>query len=143
MGYCHLRRALRDIRADRILHLEQTGQQFIRPADFSIAEHLSARVRQQANTPPFTLVRLEGQPSAIAALWDHYYLQHCRVESSRRHAIFRLGARGYEEILGYLLAYGTDLEVLEPDTLRSDLSALARSWAGHHRQTRRKEPQLP
>lgn len=138
-GFCHARQALRNFRIDRILDLKTTDQFFSRPAEFSVSEHFAAWLRAQANTPPFTTVRLCGRPSAIAKLWGHDYLRHCRVERGPREATFRLDERGLTEMPHYLLPYGTDVAVVEPDTLRTALAKLAALWTLHHLQ----EPQHP
>lgn len=135
-AFCHLRQALRSFRVDRVEGLVRTGATFERPADFHLVPQFDDRwIAERVAAGPQTPVRLAGEPAAIAALWDHWYLRHCRVEKWAREALFRLDPRGLDQLPGYLLTFGLNITVVEPEDLRRTLADLAGELAGHHSAT--------
>jgi predicted DNA-binding transcriptional regulator YafY len=138
-GFCHLRQDRRSFRVDRIRALELTGATFERPADFQQEEPQDDRwIQERLDQGPLLELRITGAPSAIAAVWDHWYLRRCRVRQTAREAVFAVDPAGLAELPGYLLTFGTNLTVLEPASLCSAMDELARRLAEHHASASRK-----
>lgn len=133
VGRCHLRDAIRDFRLDRIRALEPTGLCFTYPADFDIDQHLAETwVERQVQQGPVTLIRVQGSPEVIADLAGHWYVRHCVLERAPEHLLLQMDEAGLPHFRYHLLSFGTSLTVLEPDSLRLELAAMARAVAAHH-----------
>lgn len=133
VGFCHLRRARRDFRIDRIRHLTRTGDTFQRPSDFRAgADAPDDWVQERLRGGPLHRVRLSGDPWAIANLCEHWYLRHFLVERSGREAFFKLDPIGLRHAAYHFASLGTAIRVLEPDDLRLEVADLLRGWLEHH-----------
>lgn len=133
IAHCHARQDLREFRVDRIQGLTPTGARFSRPDGFDLGEYMtiSDMAEQTAQSPP-VLMRLEGEPSAIASACDHHYFRRFVVEHHPREALFRIDRLGVSWFYGYLLGFGRTIRILEPDWLRADLRRLAQDCLEHH-----------
>jgi len=135
VAWCHSRQAIRHFRVDRIAGLRSTGEAFRRPEGFSLAEHLrdgSESVRERLARGPLIEVKLIGEPAAIAALAEHWYLRLCLVKRTPRTAVFRVDPQGVRHMPPHLLQFGTRIRVTSPAELKQAVATLAQAWAEHH-----------
>lgn len=114
VGHCHLRRAMRTFRVDRIRELTLLTEPFDLPADFDVKEYLAAdgwpqaRVRVSLRFSPQAALRaLDGR-----AFWDSI------EERSDGSIVVIFGAAELEWAAQVALSYGPQVEVLEPEELR-------------------------
>jgi len=124
-GYCHLRQDRRNFRLSRIAELTILNETFRRPSNFEVAQRdpsdrtLTVRVlfdwqsaRWVRESPSFFQVAAEEHPEG----W-----------------LVTLRIRLEEEIIQWLLSWGTHAKVLEPDSLRQrlllEIQAMARIYA--------------
>jgi predicted DNA-binding transcriptional regulator YafY len=137
VGYCHLRCAFREFRVDRVSALRSSGERYEPDPAFRLTDWIGDDwIRRQVAEGPATIVRLRGAPHVIEALCTHWYLRHCLVEHGEREATFRHDPIGLTHLPGYLLTFGTALEVVEPESLRQSLVEMAQRWAEHHAQNK-------
>jgi predicted DNA-binding transcriptional regulator YafY len=131
IGYCHLRRAIRSFRLDRILELALLDQTFEEPADFDLQAYV-------ATDPFFQLkvrVRLRfGPESALVALdnrayWDTFEEQ---LDGS---VIVGFATPDLEAATSVVLRYGFPAVVLEPEELRELVRERARAVAAQYDST--------
>jgi predicted DNA-binding transcriptional regulator YafY len=131
--FCHERLAMRDFRVDRIMDVRKLGEHFQRPADFSVVEFFSNQeMVRDIQTGPFTIVVIRGIGWALQSICDHWYMRYCVQERGREQLALNVNAVSAKQIPAMLLAYGTEIEIIEPDSFRQSLSELALIWANHH-----------
>ncbi len=113
VGYCHLRKDIRNFRLDRMDNLELLAQRFERPPDFKMYEHEQQRKR------------VEGM--VVRALFDQEVTRWVREsrsyykvgeEETQVGLLVTLRVRQESEILQWLLSWGSHVQVLEPESLR-------------------------
>lgn len=132
--YCHKRQAMRDFRIDRILDIRPNGRTFNRPHDFSIEEFFSNRTMiDNIQRGPFTEVVIRGSVWAIQSIIDHWYLRYCVKSHTRNQVHLNLNKHSESVVPSMLLGYGTNIEIIEPQSMRDRLVELAGSWLEHHR----------
>lgn len=135
VGRCHLRDAIRDFRLDRIHALKPTEEPFTYPSDFHIDEHLAENwIGRQVQAGPVTLIRLQGPKEAIADVAGHWYVRHCILERSPERLLLQMDATGLPHFRHHLLSFGQSLTILEPASLRLELTEMAREIVRHHLQ---------
>jgi predicted DNA-binding transcriptional regulator YafY len=122
IGFCHLRGQLRTFRVERIRSLSLTGEHFIRPADFSLEEHLKNAWE----------IYTSGEVVEVKVLFDSRLaplLLEGRRHPSQRierladgRVVFSAKVAGTEEIKHWVLRFGAQAEVLEPLSLRQEMA---------------------
>lgn len=134
-AFCHSRQALRTFRVDRIEKLTPSDTIFVRPADFSVQDYFSDKqMIERLALEPYSLVRVEGKPWAVASLADHWFLRLCILEQKRTWALLRIPTAKFEDAAIYLVPYGTSIQIAEPAVLRQRMAALCYAWAQHFEQ---------
>lgn len=124
VGWCHLRQAPRMFAPTRIRSLDLTGQTITIPDDFRINDFLegSFRVIRDHNLPLQT-VRLRFEPSAAKyireKIWHPSQVLHSESDGS---VTLELTLRSFIEVRRWVLSWGSACEVLEPLSLRADIS---------------------
>jgi predicted DNA-binding transcriptional regulator YafY len=121
IGYCHLRDEIRSFRVDRILSLDLTRTVFQTPPAFDA----SAFLREEGSQQPLTTVQIRFKPrGAYIARVNRSYFE--TLEDQPDGSVvgcFRVPDLNWAA--STVLAYGPDVEVLEPANLRR----LVRDWA--------------
>lgn len=122
IGYDHLRGDIRNFRLDQMRRLRTRFDTFEPPAGFDLKEHLRARGESPAN------VRMRVRFRDRAWRWARTQLPADVEEEVSRGVDVTEVAFDFENV-GYvarwLLRYGTDAEVVEPDALRAEVARLA------------------
>ncbi|MFN0111099.1 MAG: helix-turn-helix transcriptional regulator [Blastocatellia bacterium] len=117
MAYCHLRREVRQFRLDRMTDLELTDQSFVRPPDFKLEP-------PEEDTRTMTIRVLFN---VDAAPWVResrlYYITE--MESQADGLLVTMKAHHEAEVVGWLLGWRDQVEVLEPDSLRQRMARTA------------------
>jgi proteasome accessory factor B len=133
VAYAPERNALRHYKIDRIDAAELTEFTFQRPEDFDLSKHLSGSFGVYQESGDVT-VRLRFVPSVARYVKEKAWHPSQQLEPQRDGGLiasFRLA--GVTEIKSWLLSFGPQVEVLEPDSLRSavanDAIALANLYS--------------
>ncbi|HET7578107.1 MAG TPA: YafY family protein [Bacillales bacterium] len=126
VAHCHLRNGLRTFRVDRILDLSAPGLFFERPSDFSIQDYIDQQWGYQWEADEPTIrVQIKGEQESIDYLCQYFY--HCLVEQDKNRAYFKINVDQVENFLpGFLVSFGTSIQVMEPGTLRAAMAKEAR-----------------
>lgn len=129
IGFCRLRQAFRDFRLDRILAWQVLPQTFTGHEDFSVKEFL-AEVFTSHQLIPVTVL---FQPSAMERVRRERPCAGAKEEPVQDGKV-RMELLGYskEWIIGWLLSFGPQVEILEPAALRSQMRELALAVAERH-----------
>jgi predicted DNA-binding transcriptional regulator YafY len=125
VAYCHLRQDIRHFRVERMDQLAVLPQTFTRPADFTL--------EQRENNAPRALV-VRALFDSVASYWvrespSFFAVAH---EQGPDGVLVTLRVRHEEDILQWLLSWGSHVRVLEPDSLRVRLAAEAEQMLRNH-----------
>ena len=129
LGYCHLRQDLRVFRLSRIEALSLTTESFQRPSHFT--PHWTS------DQDPDRLITIRARFTADAIRWvketPSFYL--ITIEEYPDGPVAILKARQEDDVFQWLLGWGGQVEVLEPQTLRERLAAEARKIVQQYQNT--------
>ncbi len=121
-GYCHLRRALRLFRVDRISELAPTDQAFTIPADFDIHAFLAAEFQGEQ----MVRVRMRFNPQAATVALDNPLNWEAMEKETDGSIVVSFSAPDLTWAASTILAYGSLVTALEPVELRQMVSEWAR-----------------
>jgi predicted DNA-binding transcriptional regulator YafY len=127
-AYCHLRQEMRHFRLDRIERLELLPQTFADPT-FSAAD-------LSLSTPPRDLV-IRALFDRAVARWlpearSFYIIEEAETEIG---LLVTLTVRQEQEVLPWLLSWGSQVQVLEPESLRRKLAEEAAKMVQNYQET--------
>lgn len=127
VGFCHRRKEIRSFRAERISSVQQMQLTFKRPEGFSAKQFFLQNLLEKSESKAKMItVMIEGRSEALDDLCIHWFLGHYLKERSQNQAIFLLedkAVHGYVPF--FLLSYGKDVKVIEPQSLRKKIAAVA------------------
>jgi predicted DNA-binding transcriptional regulator YafY len=121
VAHCHMRQDIRNFRIDRMEDLELLPRTFTRPAN-----------------PKISMAEREEQPRTVIARalfdreiarWVHEGRTYFTIaeEETEDGLLVTLAIRQPDDILQWLLGWGSRVKILEPDTLRGRLAEEARA----------------
>jgi predicted DNA-binding transcriptional regulator YafY len=112
-GYCHLRRALRSFRVDRLVDCTLLEHRFEVPVDFDLQAYLAS----EPHTQPTVHVRMRlVAEGALLALDDRAMWESCEEQPDGT-VIVGYSVPNLQVAARTVLAYGPHAVVLEPDEL--------------------------
>ncbi|MBL8153015.1 MAG: YafY family transcriptional regulator [Anaerolineae bacterium] len=117
VGYCHLRRDVRNFRLDRIDHLQILKDTFILPADF----HVQAENGDERRV----VVRVVFDPAVSRWVMEDRNYYQVAAEKRSDGLLVSLLVRQETDVLQWLLGWGGHVRVLEPVSLRDRIRAEA------------------
>ncbi len=124
IAYCHLRKGNRHFRLDRMEDVVVLEKNFARPADFKLER-----------------AEEDERPIVVKALFDHEIARWVRESPSyfkvadAEHAeglLVTLTVKQPEEVLNWLLSWGSHVRVLEPESLRELMAIEAEKTFKNH-----------
>ncbi len=134
LGYCHLRRAVRDFKVDRILSVAPKPVTYTVPADFDLADYLGEGWGIMRNTgDPEADVVLRFSPRA--GRWVREERWHATQEVEEEpdgHIRFMVRTPLTPEFRRWVFHYGSEVEVLAPPELRQWMRAEAETVAARY-----------
>lgn len=126
IAWCRSRGELRDFRTDRMSRVTVTAETFEPKAEFSPAAYLrslpSPNLRAEVRFPPEQADRARRE-------WWQGVVEDRETPSG---TVMTLAAVDWEQLVRWLLTFGTEAEVLAPASLRQDLVLAAKAAAAHH-----------
>jgi predicted DNA-binding transcriptional regulator YafY len=120
-GWCHLRRARRSFRVDRIREIQPRAATFSRPEDFDPLAFVQASL---ASTPGFWSVEILLE-TTIEQARRLVPPTQAMLEPAAGGVLMRLQVEGLEELARQLIGLGCPFVVREPPELRAELRRLA------------------
>ncbi len=134
LGYCHLRRAVRDFKVDRILSVAPKPVTYTVPADFDLADYLGEGWGIMRNTgDPEADVVLRFTPRA--GRWvreERWHATQQVIDEPDGHIRFTVRTPLTPEFRHWVFHYGSEVEVLSPPDLREWVYAEAESVAARY-----------
>jgi len=134
IGYCHLRREIRNFRVDRITQLELTDQYFEHPKDFSAKNVLLNQLLPDNLLDNLLVtVKIQGHEHVLNELKQHWLFGHAIITQSSGEVEFRLEASSLQVFVPYfLLPYGKALTIVEPEMLIMKMAEVSAGLAEHY-----------
>jgi len=128
IGFCHLRYEVRDFRISRIRKLEMLNETFERPENFY--EHYSQnRFEKMTSDEKITLkIIFEGQTARYIKEYENYKADKI-TDLNDGKILFEKKTTYTPDILQWVLRFGADAEVIEPEVLRFEVKWEAKRMA--------------
>lgn len=129
VGFCHEHERVIQLKLARFRHATDTGVRFEPPVDFSIDEHFGLSWEVWAGGEP-TTVRVRFSPRVARMIVESRRHPTQAVHSQKDGSVvFEVTVSGIEEIAAWIMGYGRDAQVLEPEHLRLYVAEHARAVA--------------
>lgn len=127
VAFCHLRNEIRSFRVERILIIKRTQIIFKRPEAFSAREFFMQNLLPDlVGKDGLTSLIIGGRSEALDDLCLHWFLGHHLKERTSNQAIFLLEEKSIHIYIPYLLlSYGKSIQIIEPQSLKEELVAVA------------------
>ena len=114
IGFCHLRNELRDFRISRIRKMEMLEETFERPENF-YEQYSQNRFEKMTGDEEVTLkIIFEGQTARYIKEYENYKADILTTLYDDR-ILFEKKASYTPDILRWVLRFGADAEVIEPE----------------------------
>ena len=129
IGHCRKRNEIRIFAVDRIKMFNLTDERFEIPADFNADEFMKASFGVFQGQPEH--IRLHFTPGAAGYVKEKVWHNSQKIsEREDGSVILELDVAGTKEIKGWILCWGSQVRVLEPDSLREDIRSEAAEILG-------------
>ncbi len=127
VAFCHLRNEIRSFRVDRILQIKCTQVIFKRPEAFSTREFFMKNLLPDfVGKEGLISLIIEGRSETLNELCMHWFLGHHLKERTSNQAIFLFEKKSIHIYVPYfLLSYGKSIQIIEPQSLKERLVAIA------------------
>lgn len=127
VAFCHLRNEIRSFRVDRILLIKCTQIIFKRPEAFSTREFFMKNLLPDlVGKEGLISLIIEGRSETLNELCMHWFLGHHLKERTSNQAIFLFEEKSIHIYVPYfLLSYGKSIQIIEPQSLKERLVAIA------------------
>ncbi|WFA85495.1 helix-turn-helix transcriptional regulator [Paenibacillus amylolyticus] len=122
---CDMRQDIRHFRLSRMTELSVLEDRFLLPPDFDLNSY---RPPEDRNEQVLIRAKPEIADKIMEAL--HFYMD--AFEEQEEGVVFHFRVRYPEEILHYLLGWGGDIEVLEPESLSFRMKEVAKNILKHY-----------
>lgn len=129
IGYCHLRKALRTFRVDRIVSLDLLEATFELPEDFDVYEYL----RSERPARSLMVIKIRFPPEAVQMVRDDPSFWETVEEQPGGSVVVTISTElDLNWAARTVLGLGPDVEVLEPPELRRLVSDWIRAIAARY-----------
>jgi predicted DNA-binding transcriptional regulator YafY len=133
VAYCRLRQDFRTFRLDRIRALDVTEVAFRRQPNITVDTYFQGSWRLYKGTPVAVRIRFIGKAARIVRSTTHHPDEIITSSTDDSDAvIYEVTVNGTREIRRWILGFGADAEVLEPESLREYMRETGRGIAGNH-----------
>ena len=124
IGFCHSREEVRIFALDRIKMLHQTKEPFQIPENFDLDEFLGASFGIYQGEP--TRVKIRFSPEVAGYIKEKIWHDSQKLEPQEDGSLlFEAVVAGTQEIMYWVLGWGSHAQVLEPESLKEEICAEA------------------
>ena len=123
VGFCHLREKVILLRIDRIGTLRLLNEYFEKPKDFSLDNFFRYSWEVFTGNPVRVMVRFRGRAAKIVQLGHHQTDEKIDPQPDGS-VLYSVTVAGTEEILHWILGFGSEAEILQPPELRERVKAI-------------------
>lgn len=129
IGHCRSKKDVRIFAVDRIKMINLTGERFEVPADFNADEFMKASFGVFQGRP--VRVRVNFSPDAAEYVKEKVWHESQKITGQKDGSIvLELEVAGTREIKHWILRWGSQARVLEPDSLREEIRSEAAEILG-------------
>jgi len=129
IGHCRWRDEIRIFAIDRIKMLNLTAERFEVPAEFNVDEFMKASFGVFQGQPAH--VKLHFTPYAAGYVKEKVWHDSQQISGQRDGSVvLELDVAGTKEIKHWILGWGSQVQVLEPDSLREEIRSEAAEILG-------------
>ncbi len=133
VAYCHERHTVRVFRVDRIQSFSLTTEKFVPPADFDFEQYMGAAWQMERGEEYCFKVRFFGDAARFIKETTFHPSQQI-IEEPGGTVFFTARAGGIRSILRWILSFGNEAEVLEPETLRDMVAEVMAAGVRRYRE---------
>ena len=120
-AHCNLRQEMRVFRVDRIKEIELLDLSFIYPDDFSIEDYLGTAWGVECGKEEID-IRIKFTGAAVRKAKENNYHISQEVEKiNENEAIIKINTCSVNEVKEWILGFGAEAEVLEPEKFREEV----------------------
>jgi predicted DNA-binding transcriptional regulator YafY len=129
IGHCRAKKDIRIFAVDRIKMLNLTGERFEVPADFDADEFMKASFGVFIGQPVHVKIRFTSDAAGYVKekVWHNSQKISAQNDGS---VILELDVAGTREIKHWILRWGAQAQVLQPDALREEIRSEAAEILG-------------
>ena len=129
IGYCRWKKEIRIFAVDRIKMLSPTDERFDVPEDFDVDEFMKASFGVFQGQP--VKIRILFAPDAAGYVQEKiWHPSQKTVEQKDGAVLFEVNVAETREIKSWIMCWGAQARVLEPDSLREEIRAEAAEMLG-------------
>jgi predicted DNA-binding transcriptional regulator YafY len=132
VGFVRSKKTFDAISISRIREISLTTQTFQRDNGFSLEEFFLSRWRMKGGMETTVRVRFTGAAANIILSQNHHPKEEV-VKVDGGEVLYTLTVCGTEEIMRWILGFGSDAEVLAPKSLREQIKQHIKCLAGIYR----------
>lgn len=133
VAFCHRRREVRTFLLDRISAVAVTGRTFSAPADFSVKDHFRQAWGLLKGAALVTVRVRFARGTARVIREGRWHDTQRLEEQSDGSVVLAVRVAGWEEIKRWVMSFGSQAEVIEPEELRKSVARESAVMAAAHR----------
>lgn len=126
IAWCRWRKAIRDFRTDRMSRVGLLKEVFEPRVEFSIEDHIQSMPRPDLRDEVFFTT------PAVDRARREWWLGIVHERHVAQGTVMTLASVDWRRLVGWLLSFGGEAEVISPVSLRKQLVEVATSIAAHH-----------
>lgn len=131
VAYCRLRKDFRTFRLDRIKEVKLLEETFSPRQGVSAESYFEGSWQIQGGEPVEVVVRFIG-PAARIVAGSHHHQDEAITKLANGEIEYRVTVRGTEEIKRWILGFGEQATVQEPESLRLEMQTIASGLASKY-----------
>ena len=140
IGYCHLRKDCRTFALERIKMLTTTNERFVVPEDFRLEDYMGSGFGVIGGRPE--KIKIWFSPDIAGYLKEKTWHESQEITQQRDGSIiFEADLAITEELLSWVMSWGSKAEVLEPESLIAHIHAEALALLKVYDEVLKKEKQ--
>ncbi len=123
IAHCRLRGEMRTFRLDRINGVELLTETFVKADDVDAETYFEGSWSVFGGNDVFVKVRFRGAAARVVRSGNHHASEQIEVINDDE-VLYTVNVRGLQEIQRWIVGFGAEAEVIEPDELRQHLSLI-------------------
>lgn len=123
VGYCRTRKSFRTFRMDRVKRIKPTSELFNPRSDVRPGDYFKGSWEFSKGEPVQIKVRFTGAGARLVSGGRHHPSETIEQIDDRT-VIYCVTVNGLDEIMRWILGFGNQAEVLEPEELRQKLAVV-------------------
>lgn len=120
VAYCNLRKDVLMFRVDRIKDFEIKDESFAIPADFSLEDYMDSVWGVERGKEMEVVLKFKGRAAYLVKEFKWHESQEIE-EIADDEILFYLSTGSREELKSWILGYGSDVEVIDPEEFRKEV----------------------